>query len=194
MNKAPTGPYLAETGQAKDDKCWWCGSGVAQTREHLFKYCRRWKDQQAIMWRDIRKETEGKRTVRNTSIAQLIGDERCTAAILEFLQTTEVGMRGRCRRAGSEDPGGGLETGSEGTGGLSEDEGESTGRAGTGKESVPSEGAESRPGSRCNEFPLFLFIRGRVVGSRWGGLISWSRPGGGELWIYAMAAKRPNAI
>jgi hypothetical protein len=43
MNKAPTGPYLAEVGQAADDKCWWC-SGPSQTREHLFKHCRRWKD------------------------------------------------------------------------------------------------------------------------------------------------------
>jgi hypothetical protein len=42
MNKAPTGPYLAETGpylaetgQAADDSCWWCDRGVPQTREHL---------------------------------------------------------------------------------------------------------------------------------------------------------------
>jgi hypothetical protein len=94
MNKAPTGPYLAEVGQAADDKCWWC-SGPSQTREHLFKHCRRWKDQQATMWRAIGKATGRKRT--NTSMTQLFGDERCTAAILEFLGTTEVGARGRRR-------------------------------------------------------------------------------------------------
>jgi hypothetical protein len=33
-------------------------------------------------------------------MAQLFGDERCTAAILEFLATTEVGMRGRLREPG----------------------------------------------------------------------------------------------
>jgi hypothetical protein len=33
----------------------------------------------------------------NTSMTQLFGDERCTAAILEFLGTTEVGARGRRR-------------------------------------------------------------------------------------------------
>jgi hypothetical protein len=67
---------------------------------------------------------DGKRTARNTSMTQLFGDERCTAAILEFLGTTEVGLRGRCRGESSGDPGGSLESGSEGEGtdGLSEDE------------------------------------------------------------------------
>jgi phosphopantothenoylcysteine synthetase/decarboxylase len=38
-------------------------------------------------------------------MAQFFGDERCTAAILEFLATTEVGLRGRKARqiAGDED-------------------------------------------------------------------------------------------
>jgi hypothetical protein len=35
-------------------------------------------------------------------MAQLFGDERCTAAILEFLATMEVGLRGRLRE---DDPG-----------------------------------------------------------------------------------------
>jgi ribonuclease HI len=100
MNKAPTGPYLAEVGQAEDDKCWWCsssspGTGPSQIREHLFKHCRRWTDQQATMWRAIGKATGRKRT--NTSMTQLFGDERCTAAILGFLETTEVGVRGKRR-------------------------------------------------------------------------------------------------
>jgi hypothetical protein len=56
------------------------------------------------MWRSIRRATDGKRTPRNTSMAQLFGDERCTAAILEFLATTEVGLRGRLR---ADEPGGG---------------------------------------------------------------------------------------
>jgi hypothetical protein len=52
MNKAPTGPYLVS------DKFWWCsnesGSGPSQTREHLFKHCYRWKDQQITMWREVK--------------------------------------------------------------------------------------------------------------------------------------------
>jgi ribonuclease HI len=98
MGKAHIGPYLAKIGEAADDKCWWCGSGASQTREHLFKHCSQWKDQRITMWRAVRKATEGKRTARNTSMAQLFGDERCTAAILEFLATTKVGVRGRVDR------------------------------------------------------------------------------------------------
>jgi hypothetical protein len=45
------------------------------------------------MWREVKKATGGKRTTRNTSMAQLFGDERCTAAILDFLRTTDVGVR-----------------------------------------------------------------------------------------------------
>jgi hypothetical protein len=47
------------------------------------------------MWREIRRATGGKRTARNTSMALLFGDERCTAAVLEFLVTTDVGLRSR---------------------------------------------------------------------------------------------------
>jgi hypothetical protein len=51
------------------------------------------------MWREVKKATGGKRTARNTSMAQLFGDERCTAAILDFLRTTDVGVRrGKERR------------------------------------------------------------------------------------------------
>jgi hypothetical protein len=49
------------------------------------------------MWRDSSKATGGKQTARNTSMVQLFGDERCTLAILEFLEflaTTEVGLTG----------------------------------------------------------------------------------------------------
>jgi hypothetical protein len=98
MGKAHTGPYLAKIGEAADDKCWWCGSGVSQMREHLFKHCSQWKDQRVTMWRAVRKATEGKRTARNTSMGQLFGDQRCTAAILGFLATTKVGLRGHVAR------------------------------------------------------------------------------------------------
>jgi hypothetical protein len=35
LGKAPTGPYLLKTGRRADDKCWWCGKGAVQTRDHL---------------------------------------------------------------------------------------------------------------------------------------------------------------
>jgi hypothetical protein len=42
---------------------------------------------------------------RNISMAQLFGDERCTAAILEYLSTTEPGLRCGRRLMGEEDHG-----------------------------------------------------------------------------------------
>jgi hypothetical protein len=36
----------------------------------------------------------GRHAIR-TSLAQLFGDWKCTATVLEFLATAEVGMRGR---------------------------------------------------------------------------------------------------
>jgi hypothetical protein len=47
------------------------------------------------MWREIRRAAGGKRAARNTSMALLFGDERCTAAVLEFLVTTDVALRSR---------------------------------------------------------------------------------------------------
>jgi transposase-like protein len=43
---APTGVYLKRFSHRHDDKCWWCGGTVSQTREHLFRHCSRWKDHQ----------------------------------------------------------------------------------------------------------------------------------------------------
>ena len=51
---ALTGVYLKSTDNRLDDHCWWCDpdniSGTPQTRDHRFKHCSRWKDQQAKLW------------------------------------------------------------------------------------------------------------------------------------------------
>jgi hypothetical protein len=54
----------------------------------------RGREQRAIVWPEVRRggrATNGKRR----SGTQLFGDEGCTAVILDFLATMEVGMRGR---------------------------------------------------------------------------------------------------
>jgi len=76
-----------------DDHCWWCDpeniSGVQQTRDHLFKHCSRWKDQQAQLWARVKEATrKGKRKWR---VRDLLADERCSPAVLDFLRTTYVG-------------------------------------------------------------------------------------------------------
>jgi len=34
--------YILRIGKRSDMKCWWCGHEY-QTRDHLFKWCKRWK-------------------------------------------------------------------------------------------------------------------------------------------------------
>jgi len=52
---APTGVYLTQFGHRDDDKCWWCGGTVSQTREHLFRHCSRWSDHQKELWKAVGK-------------------------------------------------------------------------------------------------------------------------------------------
>ena len=85
--------YLKSTDNRPDDHCWWCDpdniSGTPQTRDHLFKHCSRWKDQQAQLWARVKKETrKGKQRWR---VGDLLADERCSPAVLDFLRTTYVG-------------------------------------------------------------------------------------------------------
>jgi hypothetical protein len=60
---APTGVYLKRLGHREDDKCWWCGGGgrtAAQMREHLFRHCSLWRDQQQALWKAVGKATSWK--------------------------------------------------------------------------------------------------------------------------------------
>ena len=111
-------PFLREKfGWVESDGCWWCGGG-RQTREHLFKECRTWKDEIRELWIEvgeisgtgasaekirgvdgIRKGRKGfcfgigKKTRRpgNTSVKDFLSDERFTEAVLKFLKNTGVG-------------------------------------------------------------------------------------------------------
>jgi len=57
-----------------------------QTRDHLFKHCSRWKDQQAQSWARVKEEMRsGKRKWR---VGDLLADERYSPAVLDFLRTT----------------------------------------------------------------------------------------------------------
>jgi len=64
---ALTGVYLKSTENRPDDHCWWCDpeniSGTQQTRDHLFKHCSRWKDQQAEVGEGQRGNQEGEAEV-----------------------------------------------------------------------------------------------------------------------------------
>jgi hypothetical protein len=68
---APTATYLKRSNQRDDDQCWWCGK-AAQTREHLFRHCRKWKNEQRKLWRAVGRETGWKSgRYRHVQISEL---------------------------------------------------------------------------------------------------------------------------
>ena len=99
------GQYLAWTTRRPDATCWWCQYSI-QTREHLFKNCPQWKSQQKTLWTTVLKETRKlpgpTRGRGRTSIAELLADERCSQAVLDFLANTDVGRTSGPPAAGEE--------------------------------------------------------------------------------------------
>ena len=69
-------------------QCWWCASGTL-TRDHLFKGCVEWMDQQRTLWAEARKETG--RWKSRWKVRDLLAHERCSRAVLDFLSTKDVG-------------------------------------------------------------------------------------------------------
>ena len=88
---APTATYLKRFGQRDDDQYWWCGK-AAQTREHPFRHCKRWKNEQRELWKAVGRET-GWRTgrCRHVQISELFSLESCDQAVMDFLAATEIG-------------------------------------------------------------------------------------------------------
>jgi len=91
----PTGVYLKRFSHREDDKCWWCGGGgrtAAQTREHLFRHCSRWRDQQKTLWKAVGKATGWKAgRCRHVQVSELFSRDECDQAVMDFLAATEVG-------------------------------------------------------------------------------------------------------
>jgi len=92
---APVGTYQKRSGHRDDDKCWWCCGGgcpVAQIREHLFRHCSRWKDQQKMLRKEVGKAT-GWRTgrCRHVQVSELPSMEKCDNVVMDFLAATDVG-------------------------------------------------------------------------------------------------------
>jgi len=91
---APTGLNLKRLGHREVDKCWWCGGRgrTAQTCEHLFRHCSRWRDQQQALWKAVGKATGWKAgRCRHVQISELFFVEECDQAVMDFLAATEVG-------------------------------------------------------------------------------------------------------
>jgi len=83
-----TGQYLEWTENRTSVQCWWCRC-KEQTREHLFKNCGQWKEQQKVLWKEVWKETGRGRSW--FPIQDHLADDRCSRAVLDFLSTMDVG-------------------------------------------------------------------------------------------------------
>jgi len=68
--------------------CWQC-QGPTWTREHRFKIFLKWKEQQHILWAEVRKATGGRKSRR--TIRGLLTHERCSQAVTDILAATDVG-------------------------------------------------------------------------------------------------------
>jgi len=88
---APTATYLKRFGQRDDDQCWWCGK-AAQTREPLFRHCKKSKSEQRELWKAVGRETGWKAgRCRHVQISELFSLERCDQEVMDFLAATGVG-------------------------------------------------------------------------------------------------------
>ena len=104
-------PFLkGRFGWVESDSCWWCSSG-RQSREHLFKECRAWREEIRLLWKTVG-DISGEPRVRpgkiykgrkkgfmlgssggrirpgNCLVGRLFGDPRFTEAVLKFLADT----------------------------------------------------------------------------------------------------------
>jgi hypothetical protein len=96
------GKYLRRIGKRRDMKCWWCGHEY-QMRDHLFKWCKRWKREQKRLWDDRQEGEDGYESVTklmkkpkiSLPMSLVFGEEKCTRAMLDFLNCTDVGRINR---------------------------------------------------------------------------------------------------
>ncbi|TGZ79079.1 hypothetical protein EX30DRAFT_373402 [Ascodesmis nigricans] len=71
--------------RAENEKCWWCGA-PRQNRGHLFKECSNRRRQQEKLWKNLGEEG----LTKTHALSSIFAELRATAAILEFLESTDV--------------------------------------------------------------------------------------------------------
>ena len=110
-------PFLKDKWKwIESDICWWCNRR-RQSRDHLFKECITWKEEIRTLWEEVgkisgRREKAGgsddggpyrsrrgfgyhvrqaRARPSNTTIRELLSNDRYTGAVLDFLESTRVG-------------------------------------------------------------------------------------------------------
>jgi ribonuclease HI len=96
------GKYLRWIGKRSDKKYWWCGHEY-QTRDHIFKWCKRWKREQKGLWDDGQVGEEGYEGVTNVMkkpkisfpMSLVFAEEKVLRALLDLIYHTDVGRVSR---------------------------------------------------------------------------------------------------
>ena len=105
-------PFLRDRwGWTESDSCWWCDGG-RQSRDHLFKECKRWEKEIRELWSAVgrisgRRESDdgpfksrrrfgfhvrqARARPSNTTVRELLSNSRYTEEVLGFLEKTRVG-------------------------------------------------------------------------------------------------------
>jgi hypothetical protein len=78
---------------------------VANTRQHLFCHCSRWRDQQKTLRKRVGQATGWKAgRCQHVKISGLLTIEECDQAVMDFLAATEVGKFQSKSKSGTERP------------------------------------------------------------------------------------------
>jgi hypothetical protein len=65
---------------------------VSEMREHLFRHCSRWNDQQKTLWKAVGQKTDWKEgRCRHVQISELCTLVECNQVVMDFLAATGVG-------------------------------------------------------------------------------------------------------
>ncbi|KAF8533264.1 hypothetical protein BDD12DRAFT_899809 [Trichophaea hybrida] len=71
-------------------ECWWC-QYKRQTRDHLFKWCKKWKRQQDVLWEKLKVKCKWKEGRTMVPMSQVFDTDEAVEPVLEFLADSDVG-------------------------------------------------------------------------------------------------------
>ncbi|KAF8536579.1 hypothetical protein BDD12DRAFT_889802 [Trichophaea hybrida] len=84
------GFYLERIKKKESQECWWC-QHERQTRDHLFKWCKKWKRQQDVLWEKLKVKCKWKEGRTKVPMSQAFDTDEAVEPMLEFLADTDVG-------------------------------------------------------------------------------------------------------
>jgi hypothetical protein len=90
VGHALTAVYLERIKKKENQECWWC-QHKRQTRDHLFKWCKKWKRQQDVLWEMLKVKCKWKEGRTKVPMSQVFDTDEAVEPVLEFLANTDVG-------------------------------------------------------------------------------------------------------